>query len=256
MINYFITTLKMRNEPLFYFGLMCLLTAAVLIVIARGSQLQVTGSNAWYKPIKFALSISVFCFTMGWFCWYLQMPRQVSIYSWATIIFLAFELVYITYQAARGQQSHFNRSTPLYSVLYTGMAFAATAVTLHTAYIGILFCSRSFPQLPDYYLFSIRLSIFLFVIFAFEGALMGGMNAHTIGGPDGSRGIPFLNWSRQFGDARIAHFIGMHALQVLPLLAYYVLKDVRLTLFSAVIYTAMAVIVLAQALSRMPLVRG
>ncbi|MBD1394165.1 hypothetical protein [Mucilaginibacter glaciei] len=254
-MNNFLNTLRYRNEPLFYFGLLCLLTALVLVPVARASQLQVTGTNAWDKPIKFALSIGVFCWTMGWFCWYLQMPGQVTLYNWATIILLAFELLYITYQAGRGQQSHFNRSTPLYSVLYTGMAFAATAVALHTAYMGILFCSRSFPQLPDYYLLSIRSSIFLFVIFAFEGALMGGTNAHTIGGPDGGSGLPFLNWSRKFGDARIAHFVGMHALQVLPLLAYYLLKDIRLTLLAGVVYTAIAILILAQALNRMPLVR-
>ncbi|MGZ3874891.1 MAG: hypothetical protein ACXVJD_18365 [Mucilaginibacter sp.] len=252
-MNYFINSLRFRNEPLFYFGMLCLLTALVLIIIARSSQLQVTGTNAWYKPIKFALSIGVFSWTMGWFCWYLQMPGQVSFYSWVTVVLLAFELVYITYQAGHGRQSHFNRDTPLHSLLYTAMAFAASAVTLHTAYIGILFCSYSFPFLPGYYLLSIRLGIFLFVIFAFEGALMGGTNAHTIGGPDGGPGIPFLNWSRKFGDARIAHFIGMHALQVLPLLAYYVLKDIKLTLLAAVVYTAMAILILVQALNRMPL---
>lgn len=255
-MNTFLNALKFRNESLFFFGFLCLLTAFVLMIIARTNPFQLGGTNAWYKPIKFALSIGIFCWTMGWFTFYLHLPRQVTIYNWATIVFLGFELVYITWQAARGQQSHFNRSTPLYSALYTGMAFAATAVTLHTAYIGLLFCTRSFPQLPDYYLWSIRLGIFLFVIFAFEGALMGGRNTHTIGGPDGSGGIPFLNWSRQFGDPRIAHFIGMHALQVLPLLAYYLLKDVKLTLLAAVVYGAMAVLVLAQALNGRPLVRA
>ena len=240
---------------MFYFGLLCLLSSLTFILLASFSRAQITGSNAWYKPTKFALSIGVLCWTMGWLMYDLNLPRQVSIYNWVTIILLGFELVYIALQAARGQLSHFNSSTPLYAVLYALMGLAATAVTLHTAYIGILFCTRPLPQLPDYYLLSIRLGIFLFVIFALEGAVMGARNAHTIGGPDGGGGLPFLNWSRQFGDPRIAHFIGMHALQLLPLLAFYLLKDVKLTWLAALVYSAIAVLMLAQALNGRPLLR-
>lgn len=168
---------------------------------------------------------------------------------------MGFILLYIAFQAARGQLSHFNRSSPLYAALYGVMGLAGVIVTLYTAYFGILFCTGKFPELPDYYLWSIRLGIFLFVIFAFEGAVMGGRNSHTIGGPDGGRGLPLLNWSQKFGDPRIAHFVGMHALQVLPLLAFYVLKNVKFTVFAWVVYGVLAWMILVQALNGRPLVR-
>jgi hypothetical protein len=254
MIQNFMTTLKYRNEPLFYFGLVCLLSAVLFLCATQVTQVQVTGANAWYKPFKFALSVGIFCWTMGWFTYDLGLPGQTRMYNWVTIVLLGFEVFYIAFQASRGQLSHFNRSTPQFAALYSGMALAATAVTLYTAYIGILFCTRSFPELPDYYLWGIRLGIFLFVVFAFEGALMGGLNSHTVGGPDGGNGLPLLNWSRKFGDPRIAHFVGMHALQVLPFLAFYVLKDVKLTLFAAVVYGALALMILVQALNGRPLI--
>lgn len=251
----FLSDLKYRNEALFYFGLLCLVSAFLFLIATKINQVQLGGVSVWYKPFKFAFSIAVFCWTMGWFTWYLGQPGQTRWFNWTTIVLLGFELVYITFQAARGQLSHFNQSSPLYIALYALMGLAATAVTLYTGYIGILFCIGNFPQLPDYYLWSIRLGILLFVIFALEGAVMGARLSHTLGGSDDGHNLPVLGWSRKYGDLRIAHFVGMHALQVLPLLSFYLLKNIKLTLAVGAVYGAVALLVLVLALSGKPLIR-
>jgi hypothetical protein len=253
--EHFLHTLYLRSSPLFVFGLLNLLLAVVCLVLARVAPYELVGTNVWYKPTKFALSTALLCWSMGWFMGYLPATGGNRLYAWGMVVLLGIEMVYITWMAARGERSHFNTSTPFYSFMYSVMAFAATAITLWTAVIGLQFWTGRFPQLPEPYLWGIRLGILLFTVFALEGFVMGGRLSHTIGGPDGGPGLPFLNWSRQYGNPRVAHFVGMHALQVLPLLGFFALRSMRAMGVVALLYGLMALYVLAQALLGKPLVR-
>lgn len=250
----FITELKCRNEILFYYGLFCLILSFSFLILSMFSDIQINNVSAWIKPFKFAFSTFLFSWAMAWYCHYLP-NFEIRFFNWTVIIMLGFEIIYIAIQAGRGQLSHFNLSSPLYSALYTSMAIAASVVTIYTAHVGILFFQNDFPNLEKSYLWGIRFGIIIFVIFSFEGFVMGSRLTHTIGGRDGSEGLPFLHWSLQYGDPRVAHFIGMHALQILPLLSFYVLKDLRWVFFFSILYGFLAVFTLLQALQGKPFLK-
>lgn len=247
--------IKSKSEALYYFGGFNFLIALVCFILIFSTTTKVNNISAWIKPMKFALSIGIYCWTMVWYAAYL--PQ----FNWTwferiTIAMLGFEIIYIFVQASRGQRSHFNLSNGFYSAMYSLMAMAATAVTLYTTYIGIQFFTQKNIALPDYYLWSIRLGIIIFVIFSFEGFVMGARLSHTIGGSDGSVGIPFLNWSKTFGDPRVAHFIGMHALQVIPFLSLYLLKNTKATIVLSSLYFLLAMYTLVQALNGKPFIKN
>lgn len=251
---YFIEILKFRNETLFYYGLICLVFTILFFVLSKTTTTEVFGINAYIKPFKFALSTFFYSWTMAWFLGYLP-TFNTSIFNWIIIITLGFEIFYIALQASKGETSHFNVSTPIKSFLYTMMALMATIATIATAYIAVLFFGNTVSELPNYYLWSIRLGLIIFVIFSFEGFVMGSKMTHTIGALDGSKGLSILNWSCTHGDLRIAHFIGMHALQIIPILSFYLLKNTKLTLLLGLFYFGLAIFTLIQALQGKPLLK-
>ena len=252
----FLVELKARNELLFYFGLFNLILSVLFLVLSQVSTIEVAGTNAWHKPFKFTLSIGTYSWTIAWFMSYLPPTSFVTTVSWLIIVMLGFEILYIGIQAGRGQMSHYNLSTPFYSGLYMAMALAATVVAFITLILAVRFFTTPLPNLPDYYVWSIRLGLLLFFIFSMEGFVMGSRLSHTIGANAGGRTLPILNWSREYGDPRVAHFIGMHALQVLPLTAYYLLKDTKLVIGLSSVYSLLALFVLVQALNGKPFIKA
>lgn len=254
-MTHFIQELKSRNETLFDYSAILVACTILFYALAKTTNTQVSGINAWFKPFKFSISIAIYCSTMAWFCY--ELPSfNIKAFNRANILLFSFEMGYIAIQAARGQESHFNRATPFYRLMFTGMAIAAIAISIYAAYVGVKFSQTDFPHLPDYYVWAIRLGIFIFILFSFEGLLMGGRQTHSIGTKVQNTFLPLLKWNMKEGDLRVAHFIGMHALQMIPLLSFYVLKNTKAVFAVSVLYLCFAVLILVQALQSKPFIKS
>jgi len=76
--------------------------------------------------------------------------------------------------------------------------------------------------------------------------------SHTIGAPDGGPGLPVVNWSSQYGDLRVAHFIGIHSLQAIPLFGYYMARSNRSVQLFTAGYFILTAFLFIQAVQRIP----
>ncbi len=249
----FVKEVFRRNQVLSAYGALNFIAAAVCVILIFNTSVMVNNINAFIKPFKFFLSIGIFCWTMSWIMYYLQSPATVKRFNIMAIIVFTYETVVITWQAANGRLSHFNISTTFYAVLFQLMGVAIVVLTIWTGYIGYRFFKRQEWDLPMKYVWGIRLGILFFVLFALEGGIMGSLLRHTVGGEENGAGLPLVNWNRNYGDLRVAHFLGMHSLQVLPLFAYYLAGSQRSVFVFTFIYVAVVVAVLVQALAGLPL---
>jgi hypothetical protein len=184
---------------------------------------------------------------------------------------MVLELGIIDSQAWRGTTSHFNYGTPLDGVLFGIMGAAIVLQTVTSVAVAVALWRQPFADRALGW--ALRLGMTITIIGAFTGALMTRPTAaqlaaahagqtmpiigsHTVGAPDGGQGIPLVGWSAQHGDLRVPHFVGLHALQVLLLLAIPIRRSrlsgearERLILTAAASYFALFAILLIQALS-------
>jgi hypothetical protein len=238
----------------------------------------VTGAPVWLKPAKFAASIAIYAFTLAWAFSYLPEWRRVrAVVGWISAIVLIVEMVIIAGQAARGTPSHFNVSTPLDGALFSIMGAGIALQTLTSVgAAAALWWSRFDDAAMGW---ALRLGLTIAIVGASTGGLMvrpteaqlaslrgsapvTTVGAHTVGAVDGGPGLPGTGWSVEHGDIRVAHFVGLHAFQALPLVALLLkrrnrdaLVRTRATLVAAASYGSLFTILLWQALRGQSIVR-
>jgi hypothetical protein len=216
----FIRELHARNPLLFVIVVAHVILLPIMMGIAPFDAREVMGINPWIKPIKFAASIAIYALTFGWLLYELPLREKAHRrVSWAVAGTLVIEMALITMQAARGVTSHFNNTTAFDAAIFSVMGAAITFNILVAAYVALKFWKTE-AKIPAPYLRGIRIGLTIFVLASLEGFAMVSHSAHSVGVSDGGPGLPLLNWSTRGGDLRVAHFFGMHALQVLPLAGY------------------------------------
>ena len=215
--------LRHRDPLLFWIGAAMMLTFVVCVLLSIGDQRLILGINPWIKPMKFLSSITIFLWTVAWFMPETRgsgasgLSRSVR---WIIGLAMIIEIACIILQSARGVPSHYNHATVFDDLIFSVMGMTILVNTIAMT-IFLWSIRRDTPPQRAGYIWGIRAGVAIFLLASLEGVLLVTNNAHTIGAPDGGPGLPFVNWSTSAGDLRIAHFFGMHAMQALPLLGFF-----------------------------------
>lgn len=214
----------------------------------------ILGLNPWVKPWKFAVSIGVYLLTLAWMLPRVRIaPLTRAALRWTFIATMVGELVLIAMQSYRGTTSHFNEALPFDAAVFSTMGFLIMVNTVAAALLLVFFLRSPLPM-PRAVLSGVRLGLLLFLAASAVGGMMVSNNGHAVGVADGGPGLPIVNWSTEGGDLRIAHFLGLHALQGLPLLGWVMSRrspDAGLTVVraAAAIWAAVFAWLLSEALA-------
>ncbi|MBH0239025.1 hypothetical protein [Methylobrevis albus] len=221
------------------------------------------GVPVWSKPLKFAVSFTVLFATLAlaeqrlspaWRgSWTLRLTTAVMAAA------MIGEMAYIIAMAAQQTASHYNVATPFTALMYSLMGVGALALVAGVAVFGLAALrdagARLAPGLRWGIGWGFLLSAGLTLVTA---GYMGSAGTHVGTQLAGAATLPLFGWSASVGDIRPAHFLALHAMQVLPLAGLLADRNaipVHRLRWVALAYTALTAAVFAQALAGLPLVR-
>ncbi|MFI7575376.1 hypothetical protein [Micromonospora sp. NPDC049497] len=262
------------HRPMMVFVSAMAVLAVVSAVGIVADPRVLTGVPIWLKPFKFAVSFVLYGTTLAWMLSLL--PQRSRLAEWAGTVVVAMsvaEMVVIVGQVLRGTTSHYNETSALNAVLWQAMGASIMVLFVAHLVIGIVVLSQRLADRVAAYAVGLGLGLTLLGMLAAVPMVLPGQasgiegisGAHSVGVPDGGPGLPLVGWSTTGGDLRIGHFVGLHALQALPILAILLSRflgtrldersRVRLLVVAGVAYGVLTMLLTWQALRGQPLLR-
>ncbi len=174
----------------------------------------------WAKPMKFLAGTALFAVTTVVLS-RLVAPqvghgRAFQGITALVIVTSLFEVAYISFQAALGEGSHYNTRDAWHALLFGLMAVAAVGLVASQAWLAweIWQVKKTDPLTP--LTLAVLLGLVLtFVLSTVSGFMLGGQQ------PMAGVGLPVLGWHAA-QDLRPAHFLAVHAQQLIPLVGWLV----------------------------------
>lgn len=228
-LNKVFSSVKEESPILYWIVLTHLILAVGCLVGLFIDDRTLMGVNVWSKPLKFSISVGIYILTVGYLMTLYPYSKRKknwinNIVTWTLFL----EVGIITYQASRGVQSHYNASS-----LFDGLLFAAmgilTAINVLIMVLFIFDTIRLKLKTPKSIQWAILLGWLIVLFGSWVGGQMISEMSHTVGAVDGGARLPVVNWSTVGGDLRIAHFFGLHSIQLIPLFALWMFNTLKAT---------------------------
>ena len=234
-----------------------LIGTALMLVLQFFDARLFNGVSVWDKPAKFFLSLAVQFATVSWaLCYMSQIERSQRSINWAVWLMLIAgwgEIFYIIFRASRAEASHFNSESLSAVVGYAMMGIGALTLTFSAAFIGWkLWAKRGAGLWRE----AAGLGLILGSALGTASALyMSAHQSHWMGGVQtDAGGLPIFNWSVSGGDLRVAHFVGLHASQIVPLAALS--GDRRVVYFAGVAMITLTAAIYVMGMTGNPLFKA
>ena len=168
------------------------------------------GTVSWRKPMNFGLSFGLTLLTFGWILGHTRRrPTFGPLVAWAVSIASALEVAAVSIQRWRGVPSHFNTATKFDNAVFSLMGLSVVVIAIVTVVL-LVWAVRDLRGEPVVWIASVS-GLILVLVASGVGSDLIARGNETVA----STGqVPDSLTVGAAGSAKLAHFVGLHGIQV------------------------------------------
>ncbi|MCI0417466.1 hypothetical protein L0222_32270 [bacterium] len=206
--------LRPVQTPMYVLGLLLIFSGLFHVLVWALSGESLEGPISWRKPILFGISGGLTTVSLGWVMGLLPERKSLLALSWIYTISMFVEVGLITMQKWRGVASHFNNTTSLDTAIFRLMGILIMIVAVIIS-IMTVWSFKDLNAKPEMAL-GVRAGLVFLNISNLLGMILVGYGSYTIQASPGDA----PNIFGQAGMMKVPHALALHAIQVLPILAW------------------------------------
>jgi len=210
-----------RNSIFFWYGIINFVLFFFCLGFSLFDDTQVLGKNAWLIPMKYYFSIGIFIWSIGVCLHYLNNEVQRSFLTWGLLVTTFLQTSGILFQSLRGVSSFFKQNTPFDDLIFNFQIVNYFVFFILMVVITYLFYFQKKNSKSQHFTWGIRLGLVIFL----TGLSIGFYMMLVYGNFESVKDSTILN--KKQGNLIIPFFLGIHGLQIIPLLSYYIFQSKR-----------------------------
>ena len=238
------TIISQRNKWLYWAGCFMFFTAIICLGLFLFDNRQISGAYIWLAPFQIAMGSGILLFSMAWLLHVINNKKQRNFVSFVYLTGVVGVFIINIFHATRGKTYHSLNQTPLDELFNYLTIFCCLIIFLNQVFITLILFFQKKNMHSQHYtwgirstmmVFSISMLISLAVYFA-RHKLNPNLNVFDVffGTAWGSRSIYF----------KISYYLGLHSIQLIPLVSYYLFEYKKQVLLFSFAYLTLIVLLL------------
>ncbi|MFZ4680667.1 MAG: hypothetical protein ACOYLP_10915 [Flavobacterium sp.] len=234
----FIQALQQRNKWLYVLGCIVFVLGIISLGFLLFDSRTVNGISLWSLPFRFSIASGVYIFTIAWLSFLINNTHFRKAITILIFILFSCLLSIVFFQLIKEHIAFIANETPfdqllnqLSMTLFLCLLFLQIWITTH-------FFRQKKNMHSQHFTWGVRMGFFVFTFFLF-------MLATLFLFRDKTEGISLFQFERGLSfEIQASFYLGLHSIQIIPLLSYYLFDQKKQVVFFSIAYVVLILVLI------------